>query len=151
MRSGWAWVCRTRRLTNSRLAGWLFFRPFLSSDIKAFTKHVSDYSETFFNITVRPDSVDLAYSVALHDAIMLYAHAATTVLSKGGDLRDGEAVTATMHNTTFMGVAGTLVVLDTSGDRIESYGDELRSWTKRCDECRGCWSVQQHCPVLHGI
>ena len=102
--------------------GWLYFKPFLASDMQAFAKQVSDYSKSHFNITVRPDSVNLEYSETLYAAIMLYAHAATRVLSEGGDLQDGAAVTAAVRNTTFAeGVGGTVVVLDSKGDRIESY------------------------------
>ena len=43
------------------------------------------------------------------------------MLSKGGDLRDGEAVTVAVRSTSFPGVAGTLVELDSNGDRINSY------------------------------
>ena len=57
----------------------------------------------------------------LYDAIMLYAHAATTVVLEGGDLRDGEAVTAALRSTKFTGVGGSVVALDSKGDRIESY------------------------------
>ena len=87
----------------------------------AFVEQVSIYSSTGFNITVDPGSVDLTYSTALYDAIMLYARVATTVLSKGGNLRDGEAVTAAVRSTTFEGVGGSAVSLDSSGDRVESY------------------------------
>ena len=52
---------------------------------------------------------------------MLYAHAATKVMSEGGDLQDGEAVTAAVRTTTIEGVGGTAVALDSNGDRIESY------------------------------
>ena len=118
------------------MAGWLSFRPFLGSSPKAFAKQVSDYSKSHFNISVRTDSVDLVYSAALYDAIMLYAYSAAKVLSEGGDLRDGEAVTAAMRNTTIEGVGGTAVALDSNGDRIYSYevmnyivkaGDVMRS------------------------
>ena len=52
---------------------------------------------------------------------MLYAHAATKVMSEGGDLQDGEAVTAAVRTTTIDGVAGTAVALDSNGNRIDSY------------------------------
>ena len=41
-------------------------------------------------------------------------------MSAGGDLRDGEAVTAAVRNTSFTGVGG-VVALDSSGDRMQSY------------------------------
>ena len=104
------------------LLGWLWIRPFLASDaMQVFAKQVSDYSKLHFDITVPPDSVDLAYSVALYDAIMLYAHSATKVMSEGGDLHDGQAVTAAVRNTTIEGVGGTAVALDSNGDPVDSY------------------------------
>ena len=61
------------------------------------------------------------FSAAMYDAVMLYAHAATRLLAEGGDLRNGTAVAAAVRSTRFTGVAGTVVALDSSGDRIESY------------------------------
>jgi ABC-type branched-subunit amino acid transport system substrate-binding protein len=121
MTTGWAWLVLAEMLSVPAMAGWLSFRPFLGSGTKAFAKQVSDYSMSHFNISVRADSVDLAYSAALYDAIMLYAYSATKVLSEGGDLRDGEAVTAALRNTTIEGVGGSAVALDSNGDRIQSY------------------------------
>ena len=144
MTSGWAWLLTEERASVPDMAGWLFFRPFIVSDMQAFAKQVSEYSKLHFNvasstdsvnlissaalytgsqfnISLSPDSVDLASSAALYDAIMLYAHAATTVMSKGGDLRDGQAVTVAIRNTSFTGVGGTVVSLDSNGDRMESY------------------------------
>ena len=122
MVAGWAWLIVEESIGGKELAGWLWFRPFLASGpMQAFAAQVSDYSKSHFNITVSADSVDLVYSAALHDAIMLYAHAATRVMSEGGSLRDGEAVTAAVRSTSFAGVGGTVVALDSNGDRIESY------------------------------
>ena len=89
--------------------------------MQAFAEQVSEYSKSRFNITVDADSIDLTYSQTLYDAVMLYAHAATKVLSEGGDLRDGQAVTAAVRSTTFEGVGGSAVALDENGDRIESF------------------------------
>ena len=121
MTTGWAWLLMEKIVAVKDMAGWLWFRPFLGSDMQSFAKQVSDYSMSHFNISVAADSVDLAYSVALYDAIMLYAYSAMKVLSEGGDLRDGEAVTAALRNTTIEGVGGTAVALDSNGDRIDSY------------------------------
>ena len=84
-------------------------------------KQVSEYSKSHFELTVRPDSVDLTYSTALYDSIMLYVHGANKVMSEGGDLSDSEAVAAAVRNVSFTGVASTLVELDSNGDRIENY------------------------------
>ena len=70
---------------------------------------------------LRADTVELTYSVALHEAIMLYAHAATKVLSEGGDIQNGLAMTAAVQSTVFEGVGGSMVHLDNHGDRIETY------------------------------
>ena len=135
--AGWAWLVETEKVAVPDLAGWLFFRPFLASEaMQVFAKQVSDYSKSHFNITVSPDSVDLAASAMLYDAIMLYAHSATKVVLEGGDLQDGEVVTSAVRSTPIEGVGGTAVALDSNGDRIESYevvnyaletGDVIRS------------------------
>ena len=119
--AGWAWLLTEERAPVNGMAGWLFFRPFLVSEMQAFAKQVSIYSKLHFEVASTADSVNLMFSAALYDAIMLYAHGATTVMSKGGDLRDGKAVTAAVRSASFTGVGGTLVVLDRKGDRIESY------------------------------
>ena len=121
MTTGWAWLVSEERTAVPAMAGWLWFRSFLGSDMHTFAKQVSNYSKSHFDITVHPDSVDLGYSAALYDSIMLYAHAVAKVMSEGGDLRDGEVVTAALRNTTIEGVGGTAVALDSNGDRIESY------------------------------
>ena len=121
---GWSWIMIEQIEQSAvveQMQGWLFVRPFLSSEgLHAFAEQVSDYTQSHFNISTSPDSVDLAYSVALHDAVMLFAHAATNVMLGGGDLQNGTAVTEAMRSTKFEGVGGT-VVLDEDGDRVESY------------------------------
>ena len=120
--SGWAWLVSEERLTVPAMAGWLWLRPFLATQtLKVFAKHVSESSKSSFNIAISPDSVDLTHSAKLHDAIMLYAHAATTVLSEGGDLHDGAQTAAAVRKTTFVGVGGNAVALDSKGDLVESY------------------------------
>ena len=121
MTSGYAWLVESEKNAVPAMAGWLWFRAFLAADMQAFAKQVSDYSKSHFDIPVRPDLVDLTYSAALYDAIMLYAHSVTKVMSEGGDVQDGHAVTAAMRSTTIPGVGGTAVALDSCGDRIESY------------------------------
>jgi len=121
---GWAWVLTEGIVANlpERIQGWLYIQPLLpSKGMQAFAEQVSEYSKSRFNIPVDADSIDLTYSQTLYDAVMLYAHAATKVLSDGGDLRDGQAVTAAVRSTTFEGVGGSAVALDENGDRVESY------------------------------
>ena len=62
---------------------------------------------------------------------MLYAHAGTKLMSEGGNLQDGEAVTAAVRNISFIGVGGSVVVLDSQGDRIESY--EVMNYVQGAD------------------
>ena len=122
LEGGWAWLIFERRRAVLPMVGWLFIESArLSEGTDTFARQVSDYTKSHFNLTLSPDSVDVTYSVALHAAIMLYAHGVTRVLSEGDDLRDGEAVTAAIRNTSFVGVSGTTVSLDSHGDRIESY------------------------------
>ena len=123
MSAGFAWVLpRSDIPPVPALLGWISISTFLASDgMQEFANQVSEYSK-HFNSTVSPDSVDLAVSAALHDAIMLYAHAATKVLSEGGNLQDGEAVTKAVRSTEFVGAGGQVVILDKSGDRTVSYG-----------------------------
>ena len=119
--AGWAWVQIGKVGTGTTaMQGWLTVVPFRLSIQEGFAKQVSDY-QSRFNLTLSPDLVNLGYSAALHDAIMLYANAATKVLAEGGDLRDGQAVTEAMRSTRFEGVGNIVVVLDQKGDRIESY------------------------------
>ena len=123
MSRSYAWILM-EMLTQAteQMQGWLYVQPFLPSEgMQAFAKQVSDYTKSHFDIAASPDLVDLAYSVALHDAILLYAHAATKVLSAGGDLQNGTAVTEAVRSTTFEGVGGDVVTLTDKGDRVESY------------------------------
>ena len=92
-----------------------------SEGMQAFRTQVSDYSKSIFNIALAPDEVDLTYSVALHNSIMMYAHAATKVLEDGGDLTNGQLVTNAVRSTRIEGVDKRAVVLDEHGDRIETY------------------------------
>lgn len=122
MESGWAWITPKERVLIPQLQGWLFLRPLLASDkMQAFAQQVSDYSTSHFNITVAADLVDLTFSAALHDAVMLYAHAATKVLNNRGDLHDGQAIASAVRSTRFEGVGGSIVDLSAQGDRIESF------------------------------
>ena len=121
--TGWAWIEPQANGLN-KTQGWLYMQQSLNSEkMLLFVQQVSNYSETF-DINILPNSVDLTYSAALYDAIMLYAHAATRVLSEGGELRDGKAVITAVRSTTFEGVGDQVgaVALDrNTGDRIETY------------------------------
>jgi ABC-type branched-subunit amino acid transport system substrate-binding protein len=119
MTNGWGWLRPWAAVGSADMHGWLHIAQLLPSEgMLAFAKQVSDYSKSHFKVVSSPDSVDLAYSAALHDAVMLYAHAATAVMSKGGDLHNGRAVAAAVHSTKFTGVGGTVVALDSNGDRM---------------------------------
>ena len=149
--AGYAWILIGTVGTEVaflRMAGWLWLRPLLPSDgMQAFAEEVSYYAKSRFNFTVSADSVDLTYSMALHDAIMLYAHAATKVLSEGGDLHDGRAVTAAVRSTTIKGVGGSVVALDQSGDRNESY--EVMNYVKGADSGMSSVPVGMYSNTLH--
>ena len=113
------------RTATADMVGWIVFRALLASDMRAFAKQVGAYSNKVLTTSVfegagTADSVNVALSVALYDAIMLYAHAATAVMSEGGNLHDGDVITAAVRNTSFTGVGGT-VVLTSEGDRIECH------------------------------
>ena len=132
MTQGWAWISPEERPATHHLQGWCFLRPFLpSKGMQAFAEHVSDYSKSSFNISLSTDAVDLTYSVALHDAVMLYAHAATSVLAEGGNLNDGQVVTAAVRSTKFVGIGNSIVALNQDGDRIETY--EVMSYIADAD------------------
>ena len=120
----WAWilVSSITAPVPQQAVGWLLLQQLLPSEnVQAFTEQVSEYTKSRFKTTATPDSVDLAYSLALHDAIMLYAYAATKVLSEGGNLQDGQAVTEAVRSTPFEGMGGDPVVLDSQGNRLDSY------------------------------
>ena len=121
MRKGWAWVhISSTQGSSQSFVGWLYMRPCLSSeDMEVFAQQVSAASKSSFNIS-NTGQVDLTYSVALHDAVVLYARAATQLLSRGGDLLDGQSVIYAMQSTAFEGVGGR-VVLNEHGDRIHSH------------------------------
>ena len=137
--AGWAWLVEADKVAVPDMAGWVWFRPFLASDMRAFAMQVSDYSKSHFNISVPPNLVDLTYSTALYDAIMLYAHAATKLMSEGSDLHDGQAVAAAVRNTTIEGVGGTAVALDSNGDRVESY--EVMNYIVKAGDVMGSVAV----------
>ena len=121
-RVGWAWLLAESDTMTEHMQGWLFLQSLLPSEgMQGFAEQVSKYTRSGFNITVPADSVNQEYSLALYSAIMLYAHAATKVLLEGGELDDGQSVTAALRNTTFVGVGGQEVFLNEHGDRIESY------------------------------
>ena len=76
--------CNAEGDCKSHMEGWLYLQPLLHFvGMQKFAKRVSKYTSSRFDI-IDEDLVDLTYSVTLHDAIMLYAHAATEVLQEGG-------------------------------------------------------------------
>ena len=123
MNAGWSWLILSgMAFCDQRhgFLGWLDLRPLLPSEgMQEFAQQVKDSSKSHFNISA--DSVDLTHAVTLYNAIMLYAHAATAVLSKGGDLDDGKSVTTAMRKTSFVGAGGSLVGVDEQGDQLGPY------------------------------
>ena len=105
-----------------KVQGWLYLRPVIySTDMHAFAEQVSTYTKSAFNITLESSDVILDSSASLYNSILLYARAATTVLEKGGDLRDGQTVTTALRNTSFVGIDGTTVAPNKLGDQAVSY------------------------------
>ena len=136
MSSGWVWILTDEEAAIPQLQGWLFFRPLLPSDgMQVFAQQVSDYTASSFNNTLAPDSVDLTQSAALYDAVMLYAHAGTKVLAEGGDLHNGHVMAEAVRSTTFEGLGNRAVVLNSQGDRIQSY--EVMSYVQGADAAMG--------------
>ena len=147
MSSGWAWVQLIIGHAVDAMHGWVNLRPLLPLEgMQAFAEQVSDYSKSTFNISVSADSVDLTHSVALYDAIMLYAHAATRVLSEGGNLNNGRALTEAMRSAIFPGVGGKTVKLDKHGDRIDSY--EVINYILKADGVMGSVPVGSYNEAL---
>ena len=122
MDNAFAWIVPEERSASLPMQGWIFLRPLIPAEgVQAFAEQVSDYTNSHFNFTLAADSVDLTFSIALYEAIMLYAHAATQLLSEGGNLNDGQAVTSKLRSTEFAGVGGKMVALNEQGDRIDVY------------------------------
>ena len=119
MTVGWAFLCTEDKGGGlMEFHGWVWLRTFLPSEgMRAFAENVKRYSESHVNLEIAAESVDLQYSVALYDAVMLFAHAAKSVQ----DVGDAKALTASIRNTSFMGIGGTAVILDEQGDRVQDY------------------------------
>ena len=120
------------------MQGWLYLRPFISSKvIETIAQHVRDYCESTNMSQAQSEyagctgstRMEFQFSVALYDAIMLYAHAATSVLNNGGDLTNGSEVAAAVQTASYMGMGGSALELDEHGDRIESY--EVMNYAER--------------------
>ena len=132
MDSAFAWIVPEERSASLPMQGWIFLRPRIPAEgVQAFAEQVSDYTNSNFDFTLAAESVDLTFSLALYEAIMLYAHAATKLLSEGGDLYNGTAVTSKLRSTEFAGVGGKIVALDEQGDRIDMY--EVMNYVVRAD------------------
>ena len=71
----WAWIQADAVQPADASAdrqGWLYLRAQQPSEgMQTFAELVSEYTKSSFNINVSVDHVDLDYSVALHDAIMV--------------------------------------------------------------------------------
>ena len=124
MSAGYAWLLVEGSSTVSKAQlGWLYLTNFFQVDKRReFHSRVKDYDTMVrFNLSVDAKAPVDEFAAPLYDAIELYARAATKVLSDGGDVVDGTAVTAALRNTSFVGVEGVAVNLDGHGDRLGSY------------------------------
>ena len=134
MTYGWAWILMEPTTEIDVMHGWLCLRTHLPSEgMQTFAEQVKDYTKSHFCFTAdhtNTTHLPLHDAVALHDAIMLYAHAVTKLLIEGQNLhRDAQSVTEVVWNTTFMGVGGHVALNPHSGDRIESY--DVMNYVKR--------------------
>ena len=121
MQLGWAWLLlgSVSRAIND-MQGWVCWQPhFPSEGMQSFKEQVSAYGKSHFSLNAEADDVIYHLSAALHDSIVLYAHAATRVLADGGDLHDGQAVAEAIRSTSFEGVGNSVIQLDKQGDPIE--------------------------------
>ena len=133
----WAWLQIDKVGAGvPAMHGWLAFQPlmFFNQQTGGFTEEsfadeVKEYSKSQFGLS--SSEVNIAYAVSLHDAIMLYAHAATKVMLENGDLFDATTLTEALLNTSFEGLASDTVSLDNNGDRIQSY--ELMNYVAGAD------------------
>merc|ERR1711871_1108855 len=109
--AGWAWVAPNNIGADSLPQGWLTMRPALPPEgMDAFAEQVSLSTTSRFNLNNHENSTDIAHSVALYNAVMLYAHAATKLLANGTDkLHNGHAVAQAVRQTNFRGVGDGLV------------------------------------------
>ena len=120
--AGWAWVVSYVVSPLRVLQGWISMRPFLPSEgRRAFAQQVSQYSNAEFNISLSSNSVDVQHCAALYNAIMLFAHAATKVLSDAGSVHNGRTIADAVRGTSVAGVLGSNVSLDENGDLLASY------------------------------
>ena len=73
MISGYGWITTDERpQTVLQMQGWLYVRPLLPSEgMQAFAEQVRDYSKSHFESEISADSVDLIYSAALYNAVLL--------------------------------------------------------------------------------
>lgn len=79
---------------------------------------------------------------------MLYANAATEVLLKGHDLHDGHVVSLALRSIrSYVGIEGSVVALDSSGDRIETY--EVMNYVLGADDVMRSVAVGVYNVTLH--
>ena len=141
--TNWAWLTESKLNSKKELeagyalSGWIYFQAVLpKAELEDFVEKVKIQNSAVFGVTTDAQlSAQDEGLLSLHDAVMLYAHAATRVLSEGGDLQDGQAVTKAVRSTRFEGYGGSVVALDTKGDRIESY--EVMNYVLEADGAIG--------------
>lgn len=69
---------------------------------------IRKYAEDVFLVPLHkkiPISVPI-YAAHLYDAVIIYSHAVTEVIKKGGDIRNGTAIMSEIFNKTFRSIQG---------------------------------------------
>ena len=126
---GWAWIgdvtvigaeqadmiTSDALIENAKdaLHGWIYLAVFKKSSaiIDEFYEQVKDYGRRDFNLSKDVTARDIdAFAASLYDAVFLFAHAATRMLSEGGDVQDGKLMVQTMHNISFDGIQGAVAL-----------------------------------------
>ena len=132
MSAGWAWLAenavgvlisnvlpsdeiRMRRV----ITGFVFFSEFMISGQfeKELLEEARHLSSEYLKKPVATSDAVSPYTLAMYNAVILYAYAVNKTLSAGGDIRQGDEMVALMKNTSFLGPGGS-VSLNEKGDRV---------------------------------
>ena len=154
MQAGWAWVSLWRNVVESAYSEVVqlaikagrpvpdmsIFQGLLCLDF-AITPDTAEYHEfegevrtamRDFSIAVPSTAPVDSYAGALHDAVLLYAHAVAAVVQQGSSPSDTEAMLAAMKNASFDGITGRVQLDLKTGDRLVDsqvrWGETSGAW-----------------------